>query len=123
MKLALLNTLALLMLMACSRGASHIPPLHQIPGAAVGATIENSLYNSRREKVTASIEVDLDVLLSEADLGGGRTFTEVCKVAKVRSRKCDELANQVAQDGHLYKVGTIEERIEKLTVAFMVYGD
>lgn len=110
-------------LAACSTDPSHIPPLHQIPGAAVGSAIENTRYKARRNKVKASIQPHLDFILSEADSGGGTTFSMTCKLAHVRTPKCAKLAQQISQDTHIYMVGTVEERIEKLTVAFMVYGD
>ena len=110
-------------LSACGTGPSHIPPLHKIPGAAIGSAIENSRYKTRRNKVKASIAPHLDFILTEADRGGGVTFDMSCKVARVSPDKCLELARQISQDAHIYRVGTIEERIEKLTVAFMVYGN
>lgn len=111
-----------LALTACSRGASHIPPLHEIPGSAIGSVIENSRYDSRRGKVKALVQQNLDVLLAEADQGGGAVFSEVCGVADVSAAKCVELARQVAEDVEIYRDGTVAERVEKLTVAFMVYG-
>ena len=108
-------------LAACNTSPSHIPPLHQIPGAAVGTAIENTRYTARRNKVKASIQPHLDFILSEADSGGGTTFSMTCKLAHVIAPKCAELAQQVSQDPHIYKVGTVDERVEKLTVAFMVF--
>lgn len=110
-------------LSACNTGPSHIPPLHQIPGAAVGLAIENTRYKARRNKVKASIQPHLDFILIEADRGGGTTFSMTCKLAHVSDPKCAELAQQISQDTHIYRVGTIDERIEKLTIAFMVYGE
>lgn len=108
-------------LSGCSSGPSHIPPLHQIPGAAVGSAIENTRYKARRNKVKAAIQPHLDFILTEADRGGGTTFSLTCELAHVSSSKCTELAQQISQDHHIYKVGTVEERVEKLTVAFMVF--
>jgi len=110
------------LLTACQTGPSHIPPLHELPGAAVGSVIENSRYKARRNKVKASIQPHIDFLLTEADRGGGPTFRMSCEVAKVSATKCVKLAKQISQDAHVYKVGTSDERVEKLTVAFMVYG-
>ena len=111
------------LLTACANGPSHIPPLHELPGAAVGSAIENSRYKARRKKVKASIQPHLDFILAEADMGGGTTFNLSCEVAKVSPPKCAELAKQISQDAHIYRVGTMDEKVEKLTVAFMVYGD
>ncbi len=110
-------------LISCTSGPSHIPPLHQIPGAAIGSAIENTRYKSRRNKVKASIAPHLDFILTEADRGGGSTFSISCQVARVSPPKCAELARQISQDAHIYRVGSFDERVEKLTVAFMVYGD
>jgi len=110
------------LLTACQTGPSHIPPLHELPGAAVGSVIENSRYKARRNKVKASIQPHVDFLLAEADRGGGPTFNMSCEVAKVSPPKCMELAKQISQDAHIYRVGTTSEKVEKLTVAFMVYG-
>ncbi len=46
-----------------------------------------------------------------------------CGVAKVSPLKCAELARQISQDADIYKAGSVDERLEKLTVAFMVHGD
>lgn len=100
-----------------------MPPLHELPGAAVGSVIENSRYKARRKNVKASIQPHVDFLLAEADRRGGPTFRLSCEVAKVSPPKCSELAKQISQDAHIYQVGTTNERVEKLTVAFMVYGD
>lgn len=115
--------IAATLLTACQTGPSHIPPLHELPGAAVGSAIENSRYKARRNKVNASIQPHLDFILTEADKGGGPTFRLSCKVAKVSPPKCAELAKQIAQDSHIYRVGSTDEKVEKLTVAFMVFGD
>ena len=112
-----------LLLCACTTNPSHIPPLHQLPGAAIESAIENSRYKSRRDKVTASIAPHLDFILAEADNGGGTTFNMSCQVARVSAPKCRELAQQISQDAHIYKTGEFSKRVEKLTVAFMVYGD
>lgn len=115
--------IALTCLTACSSRTSHIPPLHQIPGAAIGSAIENTRYSSRRNKVKASLAPHLDFILSEADRGGGPTFDMSCQTARVSPPKCAELARQISQDAHIYRSGSYAERLEKLTVAFMVYGD
>jgi len=115
--------IALGLFTACQTGPSHIPPLHELPGAAIGSAIENSRYKARRNKVKASIQPHLDFILAEADKGGIPTFGLSCQVANVSAAKCSELAQQVSQDAHIYRVGTVDERVEKLTVAFMVYGD
>lgn len=110
-------------LSACSSGPSHIPPTHQIPGAAIGSVIENARYKSRRNKVKASIAPHIDFILSEADRGGGPTFNGSCRVANVSPPKCEELTRQISQDAHIYQTSNYDECLEKLTVAFMVYGD
>ena len=119
----LLASLALGGLAACSTDASHIPPLHQLPGAAIGSVIENSRYQARRDKVKAMIQPHYDLLMTDVSRGGGTTFDITCRAANVSPPKCQELLSQIAQDSHIYGVGTLEERIEKLTIAFMVYGD
>jgi len=121
MKIGILITAALLT--ACTTGSSHIPPLHELPGAAVGTVIENSRYKARRNKVKASLQPHLDFILAEADKGGGPTFILSCEMARVSPQKCTKLAQQISQDAHIYRVGTVDERVEKLTVAFMVYGN
>jgi len=108
---------------ACSTNTSHIPPLHQLPGAAIESMIENNRYKARRDKVKASIAPHLDFIMSEADSGGGPIFNMSCRVARVSAPKCIELAQKISQDAHIYKTGTFSEKVEKLTVAFMVYGD
>jgi hypothetical protein len=100
-----------------------MPAPHQIPGAAIGSVIENGRYKSRRQKVKAAIQPHLDFILTEADRGGGPTFNMTCQTARVSPAKCAELARQISIDAHIYKTGYPEEQIEKLTVAFMVYGD
>lgn len=118
-----LSIIAFIGLSACQSGPSHLPPLYQIPGAAIGSAIENNRYASRRSKVKASIAPHLDFILADADKGGGTTFELSCKTARVSPPKCIELAKKISQDAHIYRVGTFDERIEKLTAAFMVYGD
>lgn len=115
--------IALLSLTACKSGPSHIPPLHQIPGAAIGSAIENNRYKSRRNKVKASLAPHIDFILNEADRGGGPTLNGSCRVAKVSPPKCAELTRQISQDTHIYQTGSYDERLEKLTLAFMVFGD
>ena len=109
-------------LTACQTGPSHIPSLHQLPTAALGSVIENTRYEKRRDKVQASIESRLDLILDEADLGGGISFNLTCDIARVRPRLCDQLAKQISTDANIYRTGGIAKRVEKLTVAFMVYG-
>ena len=108
---------------SCSSDASHLPLPHQLPGAVVGSTIENSRYKARRKKVKASIQPHVYFILKEADSGGGPIFNMSCDVANVSPSKCSELALQISKDKHIYQTGTTDERVEKLTVAFMVYGD
>ena len=115
--------LACFSLTACQTGPSHIPPVYELPGAALGSAVEKSRYKTRRNKVKASIRPHLDFILAEADLGGGPTFSLSCKVARVSPSQCTALARQISTDAHIYKTGTPLEQIEKLTVAFMVYGD
>lgn len=122
-KIGISALMTVLGLSACSSGPSHIPPLHQIPGAAVGTAIENTRYKARRNKVKAAIQPHIDFILTEADRGGGTTFSMTCKLAHVSAAKCAELAQQISQDAHTYRAGTTDERVEKLTVAFMVYGE
>jgi hypothetical protein len=110
-------------LTACQTGPSYIPPVHQLPGAAIGSIFENARYAARRDKVKASIAPHLDLILSEAERGGGPTMDMSCGVAKVSPLKCAELARQISQDADIYKAGSVDERLEKLTVAFMVHGD
>jgi len=118
-----ISILACLGLTSCQTGPSHVPPPHQIPSAAIGSIIDNSRYNSRRSKVKASIQPHFDFILTEADRGGGPTFDLTCQIARIGAAKCAELARQISNDTHIYKTGDTEEKVEKLTVAFMVYGE
>lgn len=85
--------------------------------------IENMRYASRRKNVKASIAPHLDFILTEADRGGGTTFNMSCKVAGVSPMNCAKLARQISNDAHIYKAGSFDEKVEKLTVAFMVHSD
>ena len=118
-----IGLICVLTLTACTHGASHLPLPHQLPGAAVGSAIDNASYKARRNKVKAAIQPHVDFIMADAARGGGPTFDMTCRVANVSPGKCAELLGQIAQDDHIYQVGTFSERLEKLTVAFMVYGD
>ena len=106
----------------CQTGPSHIPPWYQLPSTALGSVIENNNYKQRRNKVKASIQPHLDFILTDADLGGGVTFNMTCEVASVSAVKCAELAREISANPQIYKTGDTAEKVEKLTVTFMVYG-
>ena len=95
--------LTCLCLAACQTGPSHIPPMPQLPAAALGSMIENSRYEGRRRGVKTSSEPHVDVILTEADLGGGTQFNMTCKLARVTPDQCAELAQQISTDAHIYK--------------------
>ena len=117
-----MSGICLLALTACTQGPSHIPPIHQLPGAAISSVIENTAYKNRRNKVKAAIQPHYDFIMTDVSRGGGTSFDMACHAAKVNPPKCQELLAQISKDDHIYQTGTIDERIEKLTVAFMVYG-
>lgn len=110
-------------LMGCRTDTSHLPLPHQLPGAVIGSVVENTRYNSRRNKVKASIQPHVDFITKEAALGGGPTFNLTCKVANVSPLNCTKVAQDISQNGQIYSLGSLDEQIEKLTVVFMVHGD
>jgi len=117
-----LTALLALALTACT-SASHLPPPHEVPGAIIGTTIGNARYEARRSKVSAHIAANLDGLTGEIARGAGPALDETFRLARVPESARPALLTSLRSDPHLYIAPPDAERIENLTIAFMVHGD
>ncbi len=115
---------AVVLLTGCaSREASHLPPVWQIPGAVIGGGIENAVYGAKRKRVEAHVSANFNVLLTDMRNGSGPALTRAFELSGVNESKRDELIADILGHPDIYLVGPPAQNIERVVVAFMVYGD
>ncbi len=110
--------LAQLVLVAgCAGEASHVPPLWQLPGAAIGAAASNAAYAARRARVRAAVEASLPGLLARRP-DATESVLSAARIAP--DRRAEAIA---ALDAELMRpVADRAARIEGITVVLMVHG-
>lgn len=74
------------LLSACSKEASHLPSIFDLPGAA-GSVIENAAYHSKRKKVSHYVSKHYLALRSDVSKGGGQSLEGVFDVANIKHSK------------------------------------
>ena len=81
----LIFTPLLILLNACSNNeASHLPSPIELPGAIIGSVIENTVYQSRRNKVEAYVSKHYLAIRDDAYRGGGKTLEGAFDAAGLR---------------------------------------
>ncbi|HFU77373.1 MAG TPA: DUF3015 domain-containing protein [Epsilonproteobacteria bacterium] len=74
----------LLLLSGCSsKEASHLPSVFELPGAIIGTTLENAMYEHTRAKVKKYIISHYDVLKIEIKIGRGEHLNALLKKANI----------------------------------------
>ena len=109
----------------CSPEPSHLPPLWQLPGAAVSGVFENAAYDARRDRVKALVTLRERALIAEIDGGGGPALNDAMNAARVPAAKRPLLLSDLRNNPHIYRFVNNRDRldIEAVTVALMVYGE
>jgi len=103
---------------------SHIPAPWQLPGAAVGSVIENTIYEARRNKVKAYIQANYLSLKDETANNGGNVYSKLCEIANVDKNKETLLLElQNSELNYFLEDVVTEEVLEKITVTIMVHSD
>ena len=108
-------------LSACAGGASHVPPLWQLPGAAVGSTIDNEVYGRRRAKVKKYVAENWIQIQTDISLGGGVALNRAFDLAKIAYAKRVGVLKEIKARPDIYQAGSLVENIEMLTVTLMVH--
>lgn len=106
----------------CAGEASHIPPLWQLPGAAVSSAFENASYDAKRGRVEQIVSLHRDAIAAEIDAGGGPRLTEAMVAAGVPDAVRPVLLNDLRSNRDIYRDGRAL-KIEPVTVALMVHGN
>lgn len=107
----------------CSSGASHIPPVWELPGAVVGSAIGNVRYEAQRTRVKEEITSDLSGLRADILAGEGARLDAVIEMARVKQEKRSSLVAALNQDVSAVPIDDADTLAERLTVTFMVHSD
>ena len=99
-------------LQGCSREASHLPTILSLPKALVTTTIENSIYNARRNKVKEYVVANYDALKTEVRKGQGVHLDELLLVSDVVNK--NQVKKQLQRD-----YVTMFENIDLMTESIM----
>ena len=103
-------------LAGCGGEASHLPPLWQWPGAAVGSAVGNAAYEARRERVRIHVAASLPAFERDMAAGGGPSLERGFALASVpQARRGEALAARRATPRG-------DDAVEALTVPLMVHG-
>ena len=101
-----------------------MPPLWQVPGAAVASAVENAAYGTRRDAVKRHVTRDEAALIADIDRGGGSALDEAMDAARIPVERRAQLAGELRNEPGVYRrrddPGLLD--IEAVTVALMVYG-
>jgi len=111
-----------ILLAGCSGEPSHIPPLWQLPGAAVSSTFENARYDAKRGRVKQIVSRHATEIAAEIDAGGGIRLTEAMVAAGVPEATRPMLLTDLRSRPDIYRNGR-GVKIEPVTVALMVHGN
>jgi len=109
----------------CSGEASHIPPLWQLPGAAVSSAIGNAAYDARRGEVKRLVTLHEQAMVAEIGAGGGPHLMAAMDTARVPGERRAALLSELWGNPQIYRHPDNRDRldIEAVTVALMVYGN
>lgn len=110
------------LLTSCSNGPSHIPAPWQLPGAAAGTVIENATYGRRRSRVKNFVRENWAPLQMNIDRGGGVVMENAFDLARIETAKRIDILTEIKTHPEIYRVGSLEDKIEMLTVTLMVHG-
>ncbi len=114
--------LIVILLAGCSGGPSHIPPLWQLPGAAVSSAYENAGYDAKRGRVKQIVSRHSAEIAAEIDAGGGIRLTEAMVAAGVPEATRPMLLTDFRSRPDIYR-NWRGVQIEPVTVALMVHGN
>jgi len=123
MKIYIVGILASALSACQTDSPNHIPPLWQLPGAAAGNILENSIYSGRRRKVERYTAAHYDMIITDINSGGGAALTKALDLARVRSERRGFVIEEINANPDVYFRGTRAENIEMLVVVFMVHSN
>ena len=108
----------------CSTGPSHIPPLWQLPGAAVSSAVSNAAYDARRSDVKRLVTRDERAMIGEIERGGGPALDRAMDAARIPPENRPGVIAELGSAPDIYRRSDDRSRmdIEAVTVALMVYG-
>ena len=108
----------------CSTGPSHVPPLWQLPGAAVSSVVSNAAYDARRSDVKRLVTRDERAMIAEIERGGGSALDRAMDAARIPPGKWEEVVAELGSAPDIYRRSDDRSRmdVEAVTVALMVYG-
>ena len=111
-------------LAGCSGAPSHVPPLWQLPGAAVSTAFGNAAYAERRNAVKDLIVAHDTFILREIDANGGPNLDAAMQVAGIPAERRPDVLAELRAHPEIYRSGVNGRGldIEAVTVAFMVNG-
>ncbi len=109
-------------LAGCSGEASHIPPLWQLPGAAISSAIGNAGYDAKRGRVKQMVTRNERAIAMEIDAGGGVRLTEAMRAARIDPAIYGTVLKELRDHPDIYRSGD-GLKIEPVTVALMVHGN
>lgn len=108
----------------CSTGPSHVPPLWQLPGAAISSAVSNAAYDARRAGVKRLVARHERALVAEIEAGGGPASGAALDAARVPAAERGAVLAELRDRPDIYRRRDDRDRIdvEAVTVALMVYG-
>ena len=78
-------SLSLFLLGCSSKEASHLPSLLEFPVAVISTAVENTRYNSRRNRVKQYVIAEYESLQTEVRRGRGTHLTELMRITGIKT--------------------------------------
>jgi len=104
---------------SCSNsGPNHLGNPLLLPIRAISSAVENSFYDSRRNKVERFVEANFSQIKAEVSHGGGATLSQAMDLAKVPEQRRPGLITELHSNPALYS----SHDSEPMVVAMMVHG-
>ncbi len=101
---ALAFLLPLLLIGCSSNDSSHLPSIFQLPGAIIGSSVENAIYNAKRRKVEAYVAQHYLAIRQDVLNGGGKSLDGALDTAGEKTDTSGEVAkNFITHYGAIFK--------------------
>lgn len=114
------SILILLSLMACAPNApSHLPNPLTLPFSAIGNGISNTIYDTRRNKVSLYVRTHFVAIKREVPTDSHPQLSEAMALAKISNANQAALLSELRKNPDIY----LTDDPEPLIVALMVHGN